>query len=58
VSEVAVTELSAAALDPSLFDVPAGFRCVEMIRQEPAPPFVVRLRQAYDRLMRPLRIGR
>jgi hypothetical protein len=58
VSEVDVTELSTVPLHPSLFEVSAGFTRVEMIRQEPVPPFVVRLRQAYDRLARRLRIGR
>ena len=50
--EIEVTELSTDTLDPSLFDVPAGFRQVETIRQEPAPPLVVRLKQTYDRLKR------
>jgi len=50
IMEMDVTELSPAALDPSLFEVPAGFRRVEMIRQEPAPPLAVRLKQVYDRV--------
>ncbi len=55
VMEMEVTELSTAPLDPSLFEVPAGFIRVEMIRQEPATPLVVRLKQVYDRLVRPVR---
>ena len=50
--EMDVAELSTFALDPSLFEVPAGFARVEMIRQEPATPLAVRLKQVYDRLKR------
>jgi len=55
--ETEVVALSTAALDPSLFDVPAGFSRVEQIRQEPVPPLVIRLRQTYDRLKRHARLG-
>jgi hypothetical protein len=49
--ETEVTELSAAAIDPALFEIPSGFRSVERIRQEPVPPLVIRLTQAYERLV-------
>ena len=49
--ETEVTELSTAAIDPALFEVPSGFRLVERIRQEPVPPLVIRLKQAYERLV-------
>jgi hypothetical protein len=49
--ETEVTELSTAAIDPALFEIPSGFRLVEQIRQEPVPPLVIRLKQAYDRLV-------
>jgi len=49
--ETEVTELSTAAIDPALFEIPSGFRLVERIRQEPVPPLVIRLKQAYDRLV-------
>jgi hypothetical protein len=57
VMEMEVTELSTDPLDPSLFEVPAGFRQVEMIRQEPTPPLVIRLKQVYDRVTRHMRLG-
>jgi hypothetical protein len=50
--ETEVTELSAAAIDAALFEIPSGFRLVERIRQEPVPPLVIRLKQAYERLVR------
>ena len=56
-SEIEVTEISTVALDPSLFEVPAGFSQVEQIRQEPVPPLVIRLRQTYERLKRHTRLG-
>jgi hypothetical protein len=49
--ETEVTELSTAAIDPALFEIPSGFRLVERIRQEPGPPLVIRLKQAYERLV-------
>jgi hypothetical protein len=52
ISEMEVTELSTAPLDPALFDVPTGFVCVEQIRQEPVPPLVIRLKQVYQRVVR------
>jgi hypothetical protein len=57
VDDLEVTEISTAALDPSFFEVPAGFSRVEQIRQEPVPPFVIRLKQACERLKRRVRIG-
>jgi hypothetical protein len=57
VVELEVTELSTAALDPALFDVPAGFSHVEQIRQEPVPPLVIRLKQACERFTRRAHIG-
>jgi len=50
--ETEVTELSTAAIDPALFEIPSGFKLVERIRQEPVPPLVIRLKQAYERLVR------
>jgi hypothetical protein len=50
VLELEVTHLSTLAIDPALFEVPANFSLVEQIRQEPAPPLVIRLKQAYERL--------
>lgn len=52
VDELEVTHLSTAAIDPSVFEVPARFRLVEQIRQEPVPPLVVRVYDAYNRLKR------
>ena len=49
--EMEVIELSTAAIDPALFEIPSGFRLVERIRQEPVPPLVIRLKQAYERLV-------
>ena len=49
--ETEVTELSTAAIDPALFEIPSGFRLVERIREEPVPPLVIRLKQAYERLV-------
>jgi hypothetical protein len=54
VDELEVTHLSTVAIDPSVFDMPANFRLVEQIRQDPAPPFVIRVYQAYERLKRAL----
>jgi hypothetical protein len=50
--ETEVTELSTAAIDPAIFDIPSGFRLAERIRQEPVPPLVIRLKQAYERFVR------
>jgi hypothetical protein len=50
--ETEVTELSTAAIDPALFEIPSGFKLVERIRQEPVPPLVIRLKQVYERLTR------
>jgi hypothetical protein len=50
VLELEVTHLSTVAIDPALFEVPANFSLVERIRQEPIPPLVIRLKQAYERL--------
>jgi len=47
VLELEVTHLSTAAIDPALFEVPVNFSLVERIRQEPVPPLVIRLKQAY-----------
>jgi hypothetical protein len=47
-----VTELSTAAIDPALFEIPSGFRLVERIRQDPVPPLVIRLKHIYERLAR------
>ena len=55
--EIEVTELSTDTLDPSLFEVPAGFSRVEQIRQEPVPPLVIRLKQVFERLKRRWKIG-
>jgi hypothetical protein len=52
IAETEVIHLSTADLDPRLFVVPAGFTLVEQIRQEPAPPLLIRLRHAYDRFAR------
>jgi hypothetical protein len=52
VDEFEVTDLSTLAIDPSLFEVPANFVLVEQIRQQPAPPLVIRVHQEYDRLKR------
>jgi hypothetical protein len=52
IAETEVIRLSTAELDPGLFEVPAGFTLVEQIRQEPAPPLLIRLRHAWDRLGR------
>ena len=49
--EMEVIELSTAAIDPALFEIPSGFRLVERVRQEPVPPLVIRLKQAYERLV-------
>jgi hypothetical protein len=49
--ETEVTELLTAAIDPALFEIPSGFRLVEQIRQDPVPPLVIRLKQAYERLL-------
>jgi hypothetical protein len=50
--ETEVTELSTAAIDPALFEIPSGFKLVERIRQEPVPPLVIRLKRVYERLAR------
>jgi hypothetical protein len=50
--ETEVTELSTAAIDPELFEIPSGFKLVERIRQEPVPPLVIRVKQVYERLTR------
>ena len=50
VLEREVTHVSTVAIDPVLFEVPANFSLAAWIRQEPVPPVVVRLKQAYDRL--------
>jgi hypothetical protein len=50
--ETEVTELSTAAIDPALFEIPSGFKLVERIRQDPVPPLVIRLKQVYERLAR------
>ena len=57
VSEFEVTDLSTAALDPGLFEVPPGFSLVEQVRQEPIPPLVIRLKHTYERLKRRAHIG-
>jgi hypothetical protein len=55
VSEMQVTELSFAPIDPSLFEIPSGFRLVERIRQEPVPPLLIRWKQRSERQLRALR---
>jgi hypothetical protein len=50
--EMEVTELSNSAIEPAIFEIPSGFKLVERIRQEPVPPMVIRLKQAYGRLVR------
>jgi hypothetical protein len=55
VSEMQVTDLSTAAIDPSLFEIPAGFTLVERIRQAPVPPLLIRWKQRYDHYLRALR---
>jgi hypothetical protein len=50
VVELEVTHMSTVAIDPALFEVPDDFALVEQIRQEPVPPFVIRLKEAYERL--------
>jgi hypothetical protein len=52
ICETEVTELSTAAIDPALFEIPSGFRLVEQVRQEPVPPLVIRVKQVYERLVR------
>ena len=52
VHELEVTHLSTDAIDPAVFEVPANFSLAEWIRQDPVPPLVIRLKQAYDRLKR------
>jgi hypothetical protein len=52
IGETEVTHLSAADLEPVLFEVPADFKLVEQIRQEPAPPLSIRLKRTYDRFAR------
>ena len=47
-----VTELSTAPIDPTLFEIPSGFRLVERIRQDQVPPLVIRLKRVYERLAR------
>lgn len=49
VLEHQLTHLSTAAIDPALFEVPTHFSLVERIHQEPVPPLVIRLQQAYER---------
>jgi len=44
-----VTHLSTAEIDPTLFEVPAGFSLVEQIRQDRVPLLVIRLKHAYER---------
>lgn len=56
VLELEVTHLSTVAIDPALFEVPANFSLVEQIRQEPVPPLVIRLKQAYERLKHRARV--
>jgi hypothetical protein len=55
-SELEVTHLSTVAIDPVIFEVPTNFSLVERIRQEPVPPLVIRLKQAYNRLKRRARV--
>src|SRR4051794_29335988 len=43
------TYLSTGPIDPAIFEVPANFSLTRWIRQEPVPPLVVRVKQAYDR---------
>lgn len=43
--ELEVTHLSTVPIDPALFEVPANFSRVELIRQEPVPPLVIRLKR-------------
>ena len=50
--ETEVTHLSTAAHDPRVFEVPAHYRRVDAIRQDPRPPLSVRWLQAYDRFAR------
>jgi hypothetical protein len=56
VTELEVTHLSTIAIDPVIFEVPTNFSLVERIRQEPVPPLVIRLKQAYERLKRRTRV--
>jgi hypothetical protein len=58
VLELEVTHLSTVAIDPALFEVPANFSFVERIRQEPVPPLVIRVKQAYQRLKHHARASR
>ena len=48
--ELELTRLSTVEIDPTVFEVPANFSLVERIRQEPVPPLVIRLKQAYEGL--------
>ena len=48
--ELEVTHFSTVAIDPAISAVPTHFSRVERIRQEPVPPLVIRLKQAYERL--------
>jgi hypothetical protein len=52
ITDVEVTALSTAPLDPALFDVPADFMRVKRVRQEPLPPLIIRWRRAYQRVVR------
>jgi hypothetical protein len=52
VAELEVTDLSTVAIDPAVFVVPANFSLATWIRQEPVPPLVIRVKQAYDRFKR------
>ncbi len=47
--ETQVTELSSAPLDPSLFEIPVGFRRVDHLRREPTPPLSAQLASAWQR---------
>jgi hypothetical protein len=48
--ELEVTHFSTVVIDPAIFEVPTHFSLVEQIRQEPGPPLVIRLKQAYERV--------
>jgi hypothetical protein len=52
VLELEVTHLSTDPIDPAIFEVPSNFSLTRWIRQEPVPPLVIRMKQAYDRFKR------
>jgi hypothetical protein len=50
-----VTDVSTAEIDSALFEVPADFRLVERVRQDPIPPLSVRSKHVYEHVVRRVR---